>query len=39
MFLGEDEMEIRRDDIRRLKVLFTALGLALLVIGVIDYFS
>jgi hypothetical protein len=39
MFLGEDEIEIRKDDTRRLRVLYTAVGLAMLVLLAASYFS
>jgi len=39
MFLGDDEVEIRKDDARRLRVLYTAIGLAMLVLLAASYFS
>jgi len=39
MFLGDDEIEIRKDDTRRLRVLYTAVGLAMLVLLAASYFS
>jgi hypothetical protein len=39
MFLGEEEYTEQDDNIRRIKVLVTTLGIAFLVLLTIDYFG